>query len=73
MAPRARPTNRQFLYGDVDKINTFFLRSGFLPRLIFQGCTRLAVKLDFIVGLLLKALDAIAPAASAACKPGSAM
>jgi hypothetical protein len=40
---------------------------------IFQGCTRLAVKLDFIVGLLLKALDAIAPAASAACKPGSAM
>ena len=26
---------------------------------IFQGCTRLAVKLDFIVGLLLKALDAM--------------
>ena len=31
---------------------------GFLPRFTFQGCTRLAVKLDFIAGLLMKALDA---------------
>jgi hypothetical protein len=37
LAPRARPTNRQFLYGDVDKINTFFPRSGFLPRFNFPG------------------------------------
>ncbi len=35
-----------------------FLRSGFLPRFMFHGCTRLAVKLDFIAGLLLKGVDA---------------
>lgn len=45
------------MYGDVDKINAFFPQSGFLPRFTFQGCTRLAVKLDFIAGLLMKALD----------------
>ena len=57
MAPRARPTNRQFLYGDVDKINGFFPQSGFIPRFTFHGCIRLSVKLDFIAGLLLKALE----------------
>ena len=29
--------------------------SGFIPRFTFHGCTRFAVKLDFIAGLLLKA------------------
>ena len=47
-----------FAYGDIDKVNNFFPRSGFLPRFMFQGCTRLAVKLDFIAGLVLKAVDA---------------
>jgi 4-hydroxyphenylacetate 3-monooxygenase len=42
------PWENVFMYGDVDKINAFFPRSGFLPRFTFQGCTRLAVKLDFI-------------------------
>src|SRR6202011_4802689 len=32
--------------------------SGFLPRFMFQGCVRLAVKLDFIAGLLLKGVEA---------------
>jgi 4-hydroxyphenylacetate 3-hydroxylase C terminal/AraC-binding-like domain len=40
-----------------EKANTFFPRSGFLPRAMFHGCTRLAVKLDFLSGLLLKALE----------------
>ncbi|MEP7351998.1 MAG: 4-hydroxyphenylacetate 3-hydroxylase C-terminal domain-containing protein, partial [Acidobacteriota bacterium] len=31
---------------------------GFLPRFMFHGCVRLAVKLDFLAGLLLKAVDA---------------
>jgi 4-hydroxyphenylacetate 3-monooxygenase len=31
-----------FAYGDIDKVNNFFPRSGFLPRFMFQGCTRLA-------------------------------
>ena len=52
------PWENVFMYGDVDKINAFFPQSGFLPRFTLQGCTRLAVKLDFIAGLLLKALDA---------------
>ena len=47
-----------FAYGDIEKVNNFFPRSGFLPRFMFQGCTRLAVKLDFIAGLLLKAVEA---------------
>src|SRR3989441_200734 len=38
---------------------SFFPRSGFLPRAMLHGCTRLAVKLDFIAGLLLKAVDAV--------------
>jgi 4-hydroxyphenylacetate 3-monooxygenase len=52
------PWENVFAYGDIDKVNNFFPRSGFLPRFMFQGCTRLAVKLDFIAGLLLKAVDA---------------
>ena len=52
------PWENVFAYGDIEKVNNFFPRSGFLPRFMFQGCTRLAVKLDFIAGLLLKAVDA---------------
>ena len=52
------PWENVFVYGDIDKVNNFFPRSGFLPRFMFHGCTRLAVKLDFIAGLLLKAVEA---------------
>jgi 4-hydroxyphenylacetate 3-monooxygenase len=51
------PWENVFIYGDLDKASTFFPRSGFLPRFTYQGCTRLAVKLDFLAGLLLKALE----------------
>ncbi len=51
------PWENVFAYGDIDKVNHFFPRSGFLPRFMFHGCTRLAVKLDFIAGLLLKGVD----------------
>jgi 4-hydroxyphenylacetate 3-monooxygenase len=51
------PWENVFVYGDLEKANTFFPRSGFLPRAMFHGCTRLAVKLDFLSGLLLKALE----------------
>ncbi len=43
--------------GDVEKANNFFPRSGFVPRFQLHGCTRLAVKLDFIAGLLIKAAE----------------
>jgi len=52
------PYENVFAYGDIDKVNNFFPRSGFLPRFMFHGCTRMAVKLDFICGLLLKSVEA---------------
>lgn len=52
------PWENVFAYGDLEKVNNFFPRSGFLPRFMFQGCTRLAVKMDFMAGLLLKAVEA---------------
>ncbi len=52
------PWENVFVYGDIEKINNFFPLSGFIPRFTFHGCTRLAVKLDFIAGVLLKALEA---------------
>jgi len=53
------PWENVFVYEDVQKSNTFFQGSGFFPRAMFHGCVRLAVKLDFIAGLLLKAVDAV--------------
>jgi len=51
------PWENVFVYGDVEKANGFFPASGFVPRFTLHGCTRLAVKLDFIAGLLLKAVE----------------
>jgi 4-hydroxyphenylacetate 3-monooxygenase len=51
------PWEDVFVYADIEKANNFFPRTGFLPRALIHGCTRLAVKLDFIVGLLLKATE----------------
>ena len=52
------PWENVFVYGDVDKINAFFPASGSSARFTLHGCTRFAVKLDFIAGLLLKAVEA---------------
>ena len=41
---------------DARKILSFHPASGFMHGYCFQGCTRLAVKLDFLAGLLAKAL-----------------
>lgn len=51
------PWENVFAYGDVEKINSFFPQTGFINRFTYQGVIRLAVKLDFIAGLLLKALE----------------
>jgi 4-hydroxyphenylacetate 3-monooxygenase len=53
------PWENLFAYRDLDKANSFFPRSGFIPRFTLHGCTRLAVKLDFLAGLILKAVDAL--------------
>ena len=47
-----------FVYGDIDAANNFFPQTGFLPRALLHGCTRLAVKLEFIAGLMMQALEA---------------
>ncbi len=51
------PWENVLMYGDVARFNLFMRRSGFFQRLCLHGCTRLAVKLDFICGLLLKAIE----------------
>jgi 4-hydroxyphenylacetate 3-monooxygenase len=52
------PWEDVFVYGDIDRANNFFPQTGFLPRALLHGCTRLAVKLEFIAGLMLRALEA---------------
>jgi 4-hydroxyphenylacetate 3-monooxygenase len=50
------PWENVLLHRDIEKIKIFYPRSGFLNGFTFQGCTRLAVKLDFMAGLIAKAL-----------------
>jgi 4-hydroxyphenylacetate 3-monooxygenase len=52
------PWEDVLVHRDIDRIRTFYPRSGFLNGFQFQGCTRLAVKLDFLVGVVAKALRA---------------
>ncbi|MDL4820243.1 4-hydroxyphenylacetate 3-hydroxylase family protein [Actinomadura opuntiae] len=51
------PWENVFVYGDVGRSQLFTGQSGFLERGTFHSCTRLAVKLEFIAGLLVKALE----------------
>jgi 4-hydroxyphenylacetate 3-monooxygenase len=50
------PWEDVLLHRDIEKIKIFYPRSGFLNGYQFQGCARLAVKLDFMVGIVAKAL-----------------
>ncbi|MGH7906480.1 MAG: 4-hydroxyphenylacetate 3-hydroxylase family protein, partial [Candidatus Binataceae bacterium] len=52
------PWENVFVYRDIERANHFFPNSGFIPRFTLHGCVRLAVKLDFIMGVLLKAAEA---------------
>ncbi len=52
------PWEDVFCYGDIDAANNFFPQTGFLPRALLHGCTRLAVKLEFIAGLMQQAFEA---------------
>lgn len=51
------PWENVLIYEDMKKTTSFFIESGFINRFTFQGVTRLAVKLDFIIGTLMKALE----------------
>ena len=52
------PWENVLVHRDLDRLRTFYPRSGFTNGFQFQGCTRLAVKLDFIAGVVAKALRA---------------
>ena len=51
------PWENVFVYGNLGKVQLFTGRSGFVERFTFHGCTRLAVKLEFLAGLLARALE----------------
>ncbi|HYD75422.1 4-hydroxyphenylacetate 3-hydroxylase N-terminal domain-containing protein [Ramlibacter sp.] len=51
------PWEDVFMHGDLEQANKFNVGSGFLERASLHGCTRFAVKMDFICGLLTRALE----------------
>lgn len=51
------PWENIFMYGSVEKANGFGPGSGMRERSLLHACTRFATKLDFICGLLAKALS----------------
>ena len=50
------PWEDVLVHRNIEMLMKFYPSSGFFNNFTFQGCTRLAVKLDFIAGLLYKAL-----------------
>src|SRR5271170_2810583 len=52
------PWENVIIHRDIERLKNFYPRSGFYQGFTMQGCTRLAVKLDFIAGLLYKAARA---------------
>jgi 4-hydroxyphenylacetate 3-monooxygenase len=52
------PWENVLVYRDLQRATAFYAQSGFMPRYTLQSGTRLAVKLDFLCGLFLRALRA---------------
>ena len=51
------PWENFLIYGNLEIASTYHL-TGFIWRALMQGCTRLAVKLDFLAGVFIKAVEA---------------
>ena len=51
------PWENFLIYGNLEIASTYHL-TGFIWRALMQGCTRLAVKLDFLAGFFIKAVEA---------------
>lgn len=51
------PWENVFAYRNVDIANGFRAKTGWMNRYTLHGCTRFAVKLDFMAGLLMKATE----------------
>jgi 4-hydroxyphenylacetate 3-monooxygenase len=54
------PWENVLIYRDVNKCKSFYAASGFFQRYNLQNAVRLATKLDFCIGLLVKGTDATA-------------
>src|ERR1700733_1009147 len=52
------PWENTLFYRDPERARGWRPASGWVPRICFQACARLAVKFDFICGVLLKAIEA---------------
>jgi aromatic ring hydroxylase len=52
------PWENVLVYRDIDKATGFYAASGFMNRYTLQSGTRLAVKFDFVCGLIIRALEA---------------
>ncbi|MDF3306428.1 4-hydroxyphenylacetate 3-hydroxylase N-terminal domain-containing protein [Rhodococcus sp. T2V] len=52
------PWENALIYNDLEQANRYNIHSGYLERASLHGCTRFAVKMDFLVGALAHALDA---------------
>lgn len=52
------PWEHVLIHRDPARTKRFFFDTGFVNNFLFHGCTRFAVKLEFIAGLLAKALRA---------------
>lgn len=52
------PWEDVLVYRDVERATAFYAQSGFMPRYTLQSGTRLAVKLEFLCGLLTRGLEA---------------
>lgn len=51
------PWENVLIYGDAEKASSFLPASGWANRFAFHGCTRMAVKMDFLTGLFMKAVE----------------
>ena len=52
------PWENVFVHRDIEMLKAFYPKSGFVNGYTFQSATRMSVKLDFIIGILSKALKA---------------
>ena len=66
------PWENVFIHRDIERLKKFYPRSGFVNGFTLQGCTRLAVKLDFIAGCSTRRRARPASRRSAACRRRSA-
>lgn len=66
------PWENVLIYRDFERCKQWFPQGGFGRLFPMQGCTRLAVKLDFITGASTRPCNAPAPWSSAACRRRSA-